>query len=191
MKASFFLTGRFYRNSLFKEIIRQLKKDGHYLGAHSDQHLLYCDWTKRDSLLVTKKQFSNDLLQNYSVMEQFGISKDKAQFFLPPYEWYNDSIATWTNELGLQLINYTPGTLSHADYTTPAMTNYRSSSIIYKSILDHEKKSSSGLNGYILLMHIGTDPGRTDKFYQFLPHLLYWLKKNHYQLIKIDELLKL
>jgi peptidoglycan/xylan/chitin deacetylase (PgdA/CDA1 family) len=191
VKASFFLTGRFYRNSLFKEIIRQLKKDGHYLGAHSDQHLLYCDWTKRDSLLVTKKQFSNDLLQNYSVMEQFGISKDKAQFFLPPYEWYNDSIATWTNELGLQLINYTPGTLSHADYTTPAMTNYRSSSIIYKSILDHEKKSSSGLNGYILLMHIGTDPGRTDKFYQFLPHLLYWLKKNHYQLIKIDELLKL
>ena len=124
-------------------------------------------------------------------MEQFGISKDKAQFFLPPYEWYNDSIATWTNELGLQLINYTPGTLSHADYTTPAMTNYRSSIIIYKSILDHEKKSSSALNGYILLMHIGTDPGRTDKFYQFLPHLLYWLKKNHYQLIKIDELLKL
>jgi len=161
------------------------------MGAHSDQHLLYCDWTKRDSLLVTKQQFSNDLLQNYSVMEQFGISKDKAQFFLPPYEWYNDSIATWTNELGLQLINYTPGTLSHADYTTPAMTNYRRSDVIYKSILDYEKKSTSGLNGYILLMHIGADPGRTDKFYKLLPRLLRWLKTNHYQLIKIDELLNL
>jgi peptidoglycan/xylan/chitin deacetylase (PgdA/CDA1 family) len=191
VKASFFLTGRFYRNPLFKETIRQLKNDGHYLGAHSDQHLLYCDWSKRDSLLVTKQQFLNDLLQNYSAMVHFGITKNKARFFLPPYEWYNDSISAWTKESGLQLINYTPGTLSHADYTTPEMTNYRGSEIIYKSILDHEKKSSSGLNGYVLLMHIGTDPGRTDKFYKLLPALLNWLKANHYQMIKIDELLKL
>ena len=75
VKAAFFFTGRFYRNPSFKSTIRKLKKQGHYLGAHSNDHLLYADWTKRDSLLVTKQQFTLDLLQNYAAMEKHGISK--------------------------------------------------------------------------------------------------------------------
>jgi len=59
--ASFFLTGRFYRNPEFKSGIKTLVKRGHYLGAHSDAHLLYCDWSNRDSLLVSRQQFTHDL----------------------------------------------------------------------------------------------------------------------------------
>jgi peptidoglycan/xylan/chitin deacetylase (PgdA/CDA1 family) len=189
VKASFFLTGRFYRNPAFQSIIQQLKKDGHYLGAHSDQHLLYCDWRKRDSLLVNREQFRTDLLKNYTEIERFGVKKAQSSFFLPPYEWYNDTIAAWTKELGLQLINYTPGTLSHADYTTPNDRAYRSSRLILESIYDFEKKAPSGLNGFILLMHIGTDPARTDKLYLYLDELLDYLKKKKYQPIRINELL--
>ncbi|MBS1921871.1 MAG: glycoside hydrolase family 9 protein [Bacteroidetes bacterium] len=61
IKGSFFFTGRFYRNKNNLGYIRQLIKDGDYLGPHSDQHLLYNDWIKRDSLLVTKQQFNNDM----------------------------------------------------------------------------------------------------------------------------------
>src|SRR5262249_28821246 len=119
VKASFFLTGKFYGNAAFKNIILRLKNDRHYLGPHSDQHLLYCDWNKRDSLLVTADRFKTDLLNNYHAMASFGIRQADAGYFLPPYEWYNDSISAWTRQLGLQLINYTPGTLSHTDYTVP------------------------------------------------------------------------
>lgn len=190
VKASFFFTGEFYKNPQFENDIRQLLQHGHYLGAHSDQHLLYCDWTNRDSLLVTRDQFVADLEKNYDRMKRFGISKAQASFFLPPYEWYNDSIADWTKTLGLQLVNYTKGTLSHADYTTPADKNYRNSDTIYQSILLYEQKQPAGLNGFILLMHTGTDSKRTDKFYRFLPQLIEWLKLNRYQLVRIDELLK-
>ena len=62
VKASFFLTGKFYRNPGFQSIIDTLRINGHYLGAHSNQHLLYCDWDHRDSLLVTKELFTEDLL---------------------------------------------------------------------------------------------------------------------------------
>jgi endoglucanase len=189
-KASFFFTGRFYRNATFKKIIEQLKANGNYLGAHSNDHLLYCDWTKRDSLLVTKQQFKTDLQKNYDELNHFGISKSSAHFFLPPYEWYNDSIASWTKEMNLQLINYTPGTLSHADYTIPNEKNYRNSDVIYKSIIDYEQKHSPGLNGFILLMHIGTGAERTDKFYNQLPGLIKWLKEKGYQLVRVDELLR-
>lgn len=183
VKASFFFTGTFYANPAFTNIIGQIKKEGHYLGAHSDAHLLYCDWLKRDSLLVTQQQFSADLLANYARMKRFGIDRKDAPFFLPPYEWYNDSIASWTKQLGLQLINYTPGTLSHADYTTPAMKNYRSSDVIMTSV----KKTN--LNGFILLMHIGAGPGRTDKFYNRLDELLTWLKQEKYAVAPLKQLL--
>lgn len=139
---------------------------------------------------MTEQQFKTDLQKNYDELKRFGISKPNAHFFLPPYEWYNDSISAWAKEMDLQLINYTPGTLSHADYTTPADKNYRSSGTIYQSIVDYEQKHSSGLNGFILLMHIGTDAKRADKFYYSLPELVQWLKKKGYQTVRIDELLK-
>jgi endoglucanase len=141
-------------------------------------------------MLVTKQAFTIDLQKNYNELKRFGISKATAHFFLPPYEWYNDSIAAWTKEMGLRLINYTPGTLSHADYTSPDEKNYRNSDLIYKSIIDYEQKHPSGLDGFILLMHIGTDAKRTDKFYYHLPELIQWLKSRGYQFVRIDELLK-
>lgn len=190
VKGSFFFTGDFYRNPAFQAIIKQLKKDGHYLGAHSDKHLLYCDWSNRDSLLVSKDQFARDLLDNYAEMKRFGIERPHAAFFLPPYEWYNDSIAAWTRALGLQLINFTPGTRSTADYTTPEMKNYRSSEDIYGSIVACEQRPP-GLNGFILLVHIGTDPARTDKFYDRLPQLLKYLKAKGYQFQTVNQLLKI
>jgi endoglucanase len=189
IKASFFLTGRFYREPSFRKTIEQLKKDGHYIGAHSDQHLLYCDWNKRDSLLVSQQQFTEDLQNNYAIMQSFGISKEEAPYFLPPYEWYNDSITAWTKQQGLQLINYTPGTLSHTDYTTPDMKNYRGSETILQSIFGYEQKEPAGLNGFILLMHIGSSPHRMDKLYARLDELVLRLKQDGYRMVKIDELL--
>ncbi|KPK84408.1 MAG: polysaccharide deacetylase [Bacteroides sp. SM23_62_1] len=188
---SFFFTGNFYRNPGFEQLIRSLLSEDHYLGAHSDRHLLYCDWENRDNLLVTKEEFIHDLENNYKVMNQFGIRKDNALYFLPPYEWHNDSISTWTKSLGLQLINYTPGTLSHADYTTPDMPNYKSSEDIYKSIIDFEKGNDEGLNGFILLSHFGAARERTDKFYFQLESLITELKIRGYQFKRIDELLNL
>lgn len=108
---------------------------------------------------------------------------------MPPYEWYNDTISSWANSLSVQLVNFTPGTLSNADYTTPDMKNYRSSKLIYKSIIDFEKRSPAGLNGFILLVHIGTDPKRTDKFYKLLPSLIKELKGRNYKMVSIDKLL--
>ena len=188
---SFFFTGNFYRDPDFEKLIRSLLSDDHYLGAHSDKHLLYCDWNNRDSLLVTKKEFMHDLRDNYKVMKKFGISKKDAPYFLPPYEWYNDSISAWTKSLGIQLINYTPGTLSHADYTIPEMPNYQGSEIIYQSIINYEKETPNGLNGFILLSHIGTSPERKDKLYYYLDVIISELKSKDYQFKRIDELLSI
>jgi peptidoglycan/xylan/chitin deacetylase (PgdA/CDA1 family) len=119
----------------------------------------------------------------------FGIRKKDVPFFLPPYEWYNDSIAKWTTAMGLTLINMSRGTLSHADYTLPGSAAYRSSQEIYDSILEFEEAAPNGLNGFILLSHIGSSPRRTDKFYLLLEDLITELKQRGYSFLRIDELL--
>ena len=91
--------------------------------------------------------------------------------------------------MNITLINYTPGTLSHADYTTPDMKNYKNSADIEASILDYEEKE--GLNGFMLLMHIGTHPDRSDKFYTKLDDMILTLKNRGYQFSSLQELLKL
>lgn len=188
IQASFFLTGNAYRK--FPGEIKKIRTEGHYLGAHSDKHLLYADWGKRDSTLVTEEIFIEDINANYSEMKKAGIEKKDAKYFLPAYEWYNAEIVKWTGKTGLKLVNFTPGTRSNADYTFPAMgKRYVSSKDIFNSITSFEEKNSSGLNGFILLLHAGAGPQRTDKFYDMLPSLVEYLKEKKYRFVRIDKLL--
>lgn len=189
--ASFFFTGRFFKHPTYKKITSQLLDDGNFVGSHSFGHLLYCDWSNRDSLLVSKKEFVRDLEESYKLLRGFGVNKVDAHYFLPPYEWYNDSISAWSKEFGLQLINFTPGTYSNGDYTTPDMgSRYLPTDTIYNRIMRYETDKPGGLNGFILLLHAGTDPGRTDKFYFKLGRLIRELKSRGYFFLRIDELLK-
>ena len=186
VKASFFFTGDFYRK--FPSLARNLQHDGHYLGPHSDNHVLYADWEKRDSTLVSRDTFENDLKDNYATMEKIGLKMEPKRYFVPPYEWYNQEISDWAKAMQVQLVNFTPGTTSNADYTTPEMNNYLSSQTIYRNILAYEEKNT--LNGFLLLMHIGTNPKRTDKLYNRLNDLIGELKHRGYELVRVDELLQ-
>jgi peptidoglycan/xylan/chitin deacetylase (PgdA/CDA1 family) len=189
VQAGFFFTGDFYRSPENSGLIHVLVADGHYLGPHSDKHLLYCSWEDRAKTLVTREEFRADLLANYQIMETFGLRRGDARFFIPPFEWYNREVADWARELGLVLFNFTPGTSSNADYTTPDMPEYLSSPAIWDRIWACEKKAPDGLNGFILLIHIGTDPKRTDKFYFSLGRLIDDLTAKRYRILRIDRLL--
>jgi endoglucanase len=190
VKASFFLTGDFYRNRAFTGYVNAIKAGGHYLGGHSDKHLLYCDWNNRDSLLVTKSKFTDDLMNNYKAMSVFGIYPEDTRYFLPPYEWFNDSINAWSKQYGLTMVNFTPGTSSNQDWTYPEPgINYIPSDTIYNRILRKEKTASDGLKGFILLTHFGTDKRRSDKLYNRLDELITDLKKRGYRFVSLDNLL--
>lgn len=181
VKASFFFTGDFLRDPQFRPQVLQLKKEGHYIASHSDKHLLYNDWKRRDSLLVSKEQFITDLNNAYQTLAEMGISRGR--WFLPPYEWYNKAIVAWAREQGLTVINFTPGTGTNADYTWPEQSNYKSSA----QLLTHLKKveSAKGLAGNFLLIHYGTDERRTDKFYHQLEAIIRFLRARGYQLDRL------
>lgn len=181
IKGSFFFTGNFLRNQEYKDITKRIVEQGHYVGPHSDGHLLYCDWKKRDSTLISFAEFETDLKNNFREMEKFGVKPAEARWFMSPYEWYNRQIVDWSRNLGLEVINFTPGTGTNADYTTPKMENYKSSVKIYTHLLQFEQEQPNGLNGAILLIHPGTAPERTDKFYRILEDVIRHFSSKGYQ----------
>jgi len=173
IKGSFFLTGDFVR--MHSDLTQRIASEGHFIGAHSDKHLLYCDWGKRDSLLYSQEEIKKDISDNLKALDDLGI---KPTYFLPPYEWYNQKVIKIAQELGQETINFSPGTRSNADYTTPEMDNYQSSEEILNSIYVYE--SEKGMNGFHLLIHPGTSPKRKDKLYFKLGSLLDQLKDKGY-----------
>ncbi|MEQ1624312.1 MAG: glycoside hydrolase family 9 protein [Sediminibacterium sp.] len=187
---SFFFTGRFYRNPLFQDDIKMLAQK-HQMGPHSDQHLLYCDWTKRDSTLVTRARFQYDFNQNIAEERKVNLYEGSKQFFIPPYEWWNDDIARWSNEKGITLFNFTPGIGTNADYTWPELgASYKSSEQIISNLKKVEETNPNHLNGAILLIHVGTDPRRKDKFYDYLDGLIVYLKSKGYLFQRVDNLIR-
>lgn len=183
IKGGFFFTGEFFE--MYPDVVRRLVAEGHYVGSHSYDHLLYAPWGNRDSLLVTRQEFNEDIFKSYKVLREFGITN--APYFIPPYEHYNATISSWARQLGLQVINYTPGTLTNGDYTTPEMKRYFSSKEILGRIWEYERTDPNGLNGHIMLIHFGTDPARTDKFYDKLPGLIRELRRKGYSFTPLKD----
>lgn len=191
VSASFFLTGRFYRNPAFRKEIWLLQKDGHLLGPHSDQHVLYNDWKRRDSTLVSRDSLLQDLRNNLAAMRAIGLSDEVAGgWYIPPYEWWNEEVAGWLNESGVRLFSCSPGLATPADYTFPAMgASYKSNQQIRAQLAKVLEQSPERINGAVILIHVGTDPGRKEKLYHELGDIIRSLRQKGYRFRRIDELL--
>jgi peptidoglycan/xylan/chitin deacetylase (PgdA/CDA1 family) len=188
-KASFFVTGDFLDNPQFRPLAKRIVADGHYIGPHSDKHLLYCSWDNRNKTLVTREEFETDLNRNLDKIVRLDVPREQIRYWLPAYEYYNREIVDWSKAMGLTLVNYTPGTRSNADYLEDTAKNYISSEAILESIRKKEQTDPNGLNGFLLLMHLGVGPARSDKLYDHLGELLDYLSGKGYQFVRVDELL--
>lgn len=189
--AACFLTGRFLRDPEARAVVARIKDDGHEIGPHSDQHLLYASWERPPKLLVSRDQFLADLRVNDREIAGFVRDPRRLPYFLPPFEHYTEEIVRWTAEAGRLLINFTPGTLSHADYMEDDNPRFVAAGRIVDSILGFERDEPDGLSGFLLLMHLGAGPRRTrDHLHDRLPGLLDSIQARGYEFIRVSELLR-
>ena len=194
IKASFFVTGNFLRRTGTSSkggppFIHRILAAGHYLGPHSDAHPLYCDWNNREKTLVTKAFFTADLKKNIADLRAAGaLAPGEPIYFIPPYEWYNRDQAEWCKELGVTLINFTPGSGSNRDYGREGDNRFVPSQRIFEDILAYEQKAPHGLNGFLLLLHLGS--GRRDPFHAYLGPLCDELTARGYKFVRVDRLIE-
>lgn len=189
IKASVFVTGDFIRKPAHARWLERMIAEGHYVGPHSDAHLLYCPWDDRARTLVSRTEFRADLEKNMDDLVALGASRERMRYFVPPYEWYNEQIVEWAAEMGLVVVSFTPGTRSNADYLPDGHARFISSEQIYRGILEYESTQPDGLNGFLLLLHLGVGPERTDKMHRLVGRLLDELERRGYRFVRVDELL--
>jgi peptidoglycan/xylan/chitin deacetylase (PgdA/CDA1 family) len=188
IKAGFFVTGGYLRQPGHPELVRRALREGHYVGPHSDQHPLYCSWERRDETLISRQQFETDLRKNIDDLRRLGALQARQTYFIPPYEWFNQDQTEWARAMNVRMFNFSPGSGSNRDYMPESDPHFVSSQKILEGILEYEKKDSHGLNGYILLLHLGAD--RKDKMFRQLTPLILALQKRGYDFIRIDQMLK-
>lgn len=188
LKAGFFVTGNFVRDRALRALMLRAIAEGHYVGPHSDSHPLYCAWEDRDRSLVTQAFFETDLRKNIADLRALGALRGRMpRLFIPPYEWYNSDQVRWSQGLGVTLINFTPGSGSNRDYAPEGDAHFVASRTIYNDILAYEQKDPHGLNGFVLLLHLGS--GRKDLFHPLVGPLCDELSQRGYELVRVDELL--
>jgi endoglucanase len=174
-----------------RTIVERARDDGHEIGPHGDEHLLYASWDRPPKLLVNHDQFLADLRANDREVAAFVRGPGRSPYFLPPYEHYTEEIGRWTAEAGRTLINLSPGTLSHADYMEDDQPRFVPAERIVESILRAERTDPDGLNGFMLLMHLGAGPRRTrDRLHDRLDPLLGAIEERGYQFVGVSELLR-
>jgi endoglucanase len=191
IRVSCFLTGRFLRDPDLRAVAERTRGDGHEIGPHGDEHLLYATWDRPPKLLVTRGQFLADLRANDREITAYIRGPSPFPYFLPPYEHYTEEISRWTAEAGRTLINLSPGTLSHTDYMEDDQPRFVPAERIVDSVLKAELTDSDGLNGFLLLMHLGAGPRRTrDRLHDRLDPLLGAIKERGYEFVRVSELLR-
>lgn len=187
LHASFFLTGNFLRNAEFKPVVARMIAEGHYVGPHSDKHLLYAPWSDRRTSRVNQNAFEQDLEKNLADLRQLGAAREGATtFFIPPYEWYNRDQVEWARQLNVEVINFTPGPRSNRDYARESDAAFVPAEQIYADIFKFAEGNPGGLNGVLLLMHLGS--GRKDPFHALIGRLCDELLRRGYEPVRVDQL---
>ncbi|MBN1476273.1 polysaccharide deacetylase family protein [Candidatus Sumerlaeota bacterium] len=190
VRASMFVTGDYTAMPAFHHQLRRMVDEGHYLGPHSDAHLLYAPWEDRETSLVTEEEFRHDLEANIETLRGFGaLQGDGPIHFIPPFEWFNEDQVVWARDMGILLFNFTPGIGSHRDWAPEGHAAFRPSQQIMEDILTFEETDPHGLNGALMLMHLGSL--REDKMHLLLEPLIEELRARGYTFVRIDEMLPL
>jgi peptidoglycan/xylan/chitin deacetylase (PgdA/CDA1 family) len=192
IRASFFFTGDYLRKAEHQDFLKRIVDERHYLGPHSDSHSLYCPWEDRGKTLVTEQFFKDDLRKNINDLRDRydALGGAGPVYFIPPYEWFNDDQVRWSREMGVLLFNFTPGSGSNRDWAPEGHKSFVPSRQIIDGILKYEAtKDPHGLNGFLLLLHVGSQ--RRDKPFGLMGDLFDELKRRGYGFVRVDELLKL
>ncbi|MBK9119353.1 MAG: polysaccharide deacetylase family protein [Phycisphaerales bacterium] len=186
--AGFFLTGDYLAQPEYRALVPRMLREGHYVGPHSHAHLLYCAWEDRAKTLVEAADFRADLCRNIADLRACGaLPAGEPIFFIPPYEWYNSDQVRWAKDAGIILFNFTPGSGSNRDWIPEDHPRFVTSAQILADILAYEHRDPHGLNGFLLLLHLGSQ--RADKLHPQLDPLLVELKQRGYEFVRVDRLL--
>jgi len=183
-----FLTGAFIRK--YPGLVLRMVEDGHEIGNHSYNHphltKLEIDGSNVTLDGVNREFVYNQLHKTDSLFYAL-THRSMAPYWRAPYGELNNNILLWAAEAGYKHIGWSQRCDTWDWVADTGSVLYRSNGQILEHVLKLEEKS--GLDGKILLMHLGTER-KADYPYMILEEMIKTLQERGYRFARISELLK-
>ncbi len=189
--ATIFITGGFIRR--FPEVVRALIAEGHEIGNHTYNHPHLTTWAenRRHTTYpgVTRAMLFNQLGRTERMFEKL-TGKRMAPIWRAPYGERNREICRWAQEAGYLHIGWRQGrtwleNLDSNDWVPDEQTpGYHSPLQVVDKIMANARARPYGINGGIVLMHLGTQrKRRSEQVHLVLGRLIDELRSEGYRFV--------
>jgi peptidoglycan/xylan/chitin deacetylase (PgdA/CDA1 family) len=189
LHCTLFLTGNFMQKH--KDLVRQMVEDGHEIANHTFTHPHLTTYTENYNHL-TRAEVDRPFLQNELVKTDslfFQISgKHLKPYWRAPYGEYNPEILTWAAEVGYLHIRWTTDFDTYDWVVDESSKLYRTPEQVYEHFISVDDEHPNGLNGVIVLMHLGSHRNGNHVF-EALPKLIETIRARGYEVGSISDLL--
>ena len=197
VKCTMFLTGSFIRR--FPQIVKRAADEGHEIANHTMTHPRMTTFastrTQTTRPEITRQTVINELQRaEKTLMERTGLNF--APLWRSPYGEYNREICMWAIEAGYLHIGWRKGRTWEenldtndwvADENSPA---FKTPDEVFDKIINMAGQPQ-GLNGGIVLMHLGTErKQRSQQVHLILGKLIDSLRSMGYETVTVSELLR-
>lgn len=190
LKCTLFLTGKFIER--YPEIVQGIVANGHEVANHtySHPHLTFYIENRQHQLRpeITREFIQKQLQKTDSVFYALTGSRLKP-YWRAPFGEYNEQILIWAAEIGYLHVHWTGNFDTHDWVTDETSELYHTPQEIFEQVLNLEKQDTRGLNGVIILMHLGSQR-QENHIFEILPKLIQEVRDRGYTFCTITELLQ-
>jgi peptidoglycan/xylan/chitin deacetylase (PgdA/CDA1 family) len=189
LKCTLFLTGKFMERH--PDLVKGMVNHGHEIANHTYNHphlTSFCEGYRHESLPgITREFLHTQLSKTDSIF--FDITGQHLKpYWRAPFGEYNQRLLTWAAEIGYLHIHWTGAFDTHDWVTDEESDLYLTPDEFFTRIMQAEEKSPYGLNGVIVLMHLGSQRD-SDHIFEVLPKLIQTIKEKGYILGCVSDLL--
>ncbi len=186
--ATMFLTGQFMRR--YPDLVRRIVKEGNTVGNHtfSHPHLTSYSFNARQSTLAgVTSDFLAGQLRRANEVFRLITGKNMAPFWRAPFGEFNRQIVSWAAEAGYRNVYWTPH-LDTLDWVADVKKSiYHSPQFILRRLLRHADRQPYGLNGGVILMHLGSERPQSQRLDVVLDQIIEGLKERSYTFTTVDK----
>ncbi len=191
VRATVFLTGEYMQR--YPELTRRIVEDGHLVGNHTYSHphlTTYSFNARQNTLAGVGEEFVRSQLQRTAERFQLITGRRMSSYWRAPFGEFNGQILGWARAAGYRHVCWTPH-LDTLDWVaSPADPLFKTPQQILDGILRRDSVGAGGLDGGIILMHLGTERESGMEADRILQPLIEDLRGKGYKLGTVDDAVK-